>query len=92
MGQEESSLSPNMAAENKLLKDKINLLESEAQNYESLLSKADEHFEQQLNKMRDQVQIPQKSKHQKHDSSGAIRIWPLLISRDFVFQNASHSL
>ena len=59
MWQEESSLSPDMVAENKLLKDKINLLESEAQNYESLLSKADEHFEQQLNKMRDQVQISQ---------------------------------
>ena len=66
MWQEESSLSPDMAAENKLLKEKINLLESEAQNYESLLSKADEHFEQQLNKMRDQVHIPQKIKNTIH--------------------------
>ena len=66
MWQEESSLSPDMAAENKLLKDKINLLESEAQNYESLLSKADEHFEQQLNKMRDQVQISQNIKSTIH--------------------------
>ena len=66
MWQEESSLSPDMVAENKLLKDKINLLESEAQNYESLLSKADEHFEQQLNKMRDQVQIPQNIKNTIH--------------------------
>ena len=83
MWQEESSLSPDMAAENKLLKDKINLLESEAQNYESLLSKADEHFEQQLNKMRDQVRIPQNIKNTIH---------LLLISLDFVFQNASHCL
>ena len=66
MWQEESSLSPDMAAENKLLKDKINVLESEAQNYESLLSKADEHFEQQLNKMRDQVQIPKNTKKTIH--------------------------
>lgn len=44
-----------MTAENKLLKEKINSLEAETQNYEDLLTKADEHFEQQLNNLRSQV-------------------------------------
>lgn len=44
-----------MVAENKLLKDKINTLEAESLNYESLLTQADKHFEEQIDKLRKQV-------------------------------------
>lgn len=53
--QEASRPSPDMVAENKVLKEKLNSLETESLKYEKLLSQADEHFEQQLNKLRSQV-------------------------------------
>ncbi|XP_067942867.1 centrosomal protein of 152 kDa-like [Watersipora subatra] len=55
-GKELSTPDPDVVAENKYLKEKLNTLELEVENCEKLLSQADEHFEKQLSRMRSQMQ------------------------------------
>ena len=52
---QEKGLANDELSECKILKEKLNSLQAEVENYELLLSKADEHFEEQLGRMKTQV-------------------------------------
>ena len=52
---QEKELANDELSECKILKEKLNSLQAEVENYELLLSKADEHFEEQLGRMKTQV-------------------------------------
>lgn len=87
-------------AENKTLREKVEALQTEADNYSKLVSSADAHFEQQLNQLREQVMnrffkqyMPQIAPHTIHAPNRSLcntHHKPLLIQ--YMPQTAPHTI